>query len=352
MNAKGARLLLAAATAGTVLLSCNGGDLGDESGGGIGGSGIVAQGTITDFGSIFVNGVEYETSMAEVEIDERRASEGDLRLGMYVTVRGRRNDDTTGVADGVVVDHNLRGPVGTVEAPSANGKTRTVDIFGTTVTLRRKDTVFEGEGFGFDTIAMGDQVRVSALPGSRTGLRATRVEKIGDALEGTEVKLTGEVEGWDGIGLFLLGRTEVRVDAATEISGGPLVDGRFVEVEGLLRADLVSVLATEIEPDDDEALPEELDDFEIEGVVTAIEGPREFVISGVRVDATDAKFKPRTLAETLALGDRVEVEGAIRNGVLHAEEVIARDDDDDEEDGGGDGGGDAGDDGDDDEEDD
>ncbi|RLA55858.1 MAG: hypothetical protein DRR04_14460, partial [Gammaproteobacteria bacterium] len=39
------------------------------SGGGIGGSGATSSGTIDGFGSIFVNGVEFDTDEAEIEID-------------------------------------------------------------------------------------------------------------------------------------------------------------------------------------------------------------------------------------------------------------------------------------------
>ncbi len=47
-----------------------------QEGGGIGGTGIVASvssGTITDFGSVFVSGVEYETGSTVFTVDGRSA---------------------------------------------------------------------------------------------------------------------------------------------------------------------------------------------------------------------------------------------------------------------------------------
>ena len=39
------------------------------SGGGIGGTGLSSSGTIDGFGSIFVNGIEFETESAEIVVD-------------------------------------------------------------------------------------------------------------------------------------------------------------------------------------------------------------------------------------------------------------------------------------------
>ncbi len=43
-------------------------------------SSFTTQGVITAFGSVFVNGVEYETDSSEIESDDNVATEGDLRV--------------------------------------------------------------------------------------------------------------------------------------------------------------------------------------------------------------------------------------------------------------------------------
>jgi len=63
---------------------------------------------------------------------------------------------------------------------------------------------------------------------------------------------------------------------------------------------------------------------EIEGLVTAFTDRDNFEVSGVTIDASTAEFEPSALANTLAIGDRVEVEGDIQNEVLIAEEVKGR----------------------------
>ena len=52
-------------------VSCNssGGGGGKVAGGGIGGSGVISSGRITAFGSVEVNGTEFDTSNAEIIVN-------------------------------------------------------------------------------------------------------------------------------------------------------------------------------------------------------------------------------------------------------------------------------------------
>ena len=86
------------------------GDTGDAVAG-ISGSGK-AIGVITQFGSIFVNGVEYDTTEAVIIVNGAVATEDDLGVGMVVFIQGTVNEDgVTGVAEVVIVDDNLKGPI-------------------------------------------------------------------------------------------------------------------------------------------------------------------------------------------------------------------------------------------------
>jgi hypothetical protein len=82
-----------------VLVACGGG------GGGSGassssGAGINSVGTISGFGSIYVNGVEFGTHGATYRVDEEDwFDESALAVGMKVRVNGTINDNgTTGTA--------------------------------------------------------------------------------------------------------------------------------------------------------------------------------------------------------------------------------------------------------------
>ena len=53
-----------------LLISCgSGGGGGMTAGGGIGGTGIISQGAVSAFGSIFVNGTEFDTSNAAIIVN-------------------------------------------------------------------------------------------------------------------------------------------------------------------------------------------------------------------------------------------------------------------------------------------
>ena len=108
-----ARLSVGLAT--TLLVACGGGDSGNGTPviGGIQGSGrMVSIGTITGFGSIFVNGVEFATSTAQITLDGRAGTEADLRIGQVVTVQGTVNaNGTAGTATRVTFDNDVEGPV-------------------------------------------------------------------------------------------------------------------------------------------------------------------------------------------------------------------------------------------------
>ena len=303
------------------IAACSGGN--DSSSGGVGGSGYYAQGTITGFGSIFVNGVKYETDTATIEINEQSAIEGDLKLGMIVTVGADLNKDgLSGTADSVVVDYILRGPVAVATAPDSDNIVRQVEIFGFTVSLNRNDTVFEGTSF--DTVAPGDMVEVSGFLTAASGIQATRLQRTGAVNPGvSEVELSGTVSNYTTDVSFTLGPITVMLDENTEISGAPLADGQSVEVEGVVLAGLITVRATEVEPEDD-SLPDDAEDVEIEGIVTEFSSIASFKVSSITVNAANAEFEPATLVNTLNIDNRVEVEGNIQNDVLIAEKVKGR----------------------------
>ena len=83
-----------------ILAACAGGG---ETGTGItqtGGGKDASVGTITAFGSVWVNGVEFETPATQVTVEGAVSSTDALRLGMVVTVKGTINaDKVSGIAD-------------------------------------------------------------------------------------------------------------------------------------------------------------------------------------------------------------------------------------------------------------
>lgn len=313
-------LVGACAALGLALLSCTDGT--QLASGGIGGTGFT-QGPIEGFGSIFVAGVEWHTDAAEITVDGVPGAEKDLSVGMVVTITGDLElARTSGTALRVEQDDEIEGPVESLQMTSADELE--IEVLGSPVRLRRGLTTFEddGEGFGFDTIDLGDVVEVDGLTDDAGRLLATHIEKDGELVLGqTEVDLEGVVSNLvPGIS-FDLGSIRVELGPGTEFEGlaeEELAIGLGVEVEGVL-VESDRVLAEEIELRG-EQLAGDFEDAEIEGFVTDFAGVSDFRVNGVRVDASGATFEDGGPGD-LANGVRVDVEGPVAGGVLVAREV-------------------------------
>jgi hypothetical protein len=94
-------------------------EAGDYAEGGIGGSGI-SQGPITEFGSIFVNGIEWFLDDAEIEFDGETLTIAGFNesqktalfnLGMVVRVEGTIDSNGDHWAERVFFDDEIEGPV-------------------------------------------------------------------------------------------------------------------------------------------------------------------------------------------------------------------------------------------------
>ena len=102
-------LLAWAAVAALALAGCGGGGGDVTVGGGTGGTGIVSTGVMVK-GSVIVNGVRFEDTLANIVVDDTPKSPTDLRDGMVVRVNGRVNDDgINGTAERVEAQIEVRG---------------------------------------------------------------------------------------------------------------------------------------------------------------------------------------------------------------------------------------------------
>ena len=313
-----------------------------DTGAGISGSGK-AVGVITQFGSIFVNGIEYDTSDAVIVVNGVIATEDDLGVGMVVFIQGTVNEDgVTGVAEVVIVDDNLKGPISEItSAADESGAlldARQITVLGIDVVIERTGTVFEDTTF--DSLAAGDFVEIYGFAESGNNIRATRVERENFVAGVTKVEMYGAVNALDTTAeTFLLGNYTVNYSAAVfdDIDESTFADGLLVEVKGTLEsADALSIDATKIEPtgidggdaeDDgdvevDTSLGDD-DEFTTEGTISSYDpATNNFVINGTTVDASSAELTPGNLV--LEDGLIVQVKGTFSGDVLIAEEIKSR----------------------------
>ena len=317
------------------------GDAGDT-GAGISGSGK-AVGVITQFGSIFVNGVEYDTSNAVIVVNGVIATEDDLGVGMVVFIQGTVNEDgVTGIAEVVIVDDNLKGPISEItSATDGSGAlldARQITVLGIDVVIERTGTVFEDTTF--ESLSVGDFVEIYGFAESGNNIRATRVERENFVAGVTKVEVYGAVNALDTTAkTFMLGNYTVNYSAAIfdDIDESTFADGLLVEVKGTLAsADALTIEATKIEPtgidggdaedngevDVDTSFGDD-DEFTTEGTISSYDpATNTFAINGTTIDASSAELVPGNLI--LEDGLIVQVEGMFSGDVLIAEEIKSR----------------------------
>lgn len=320
-----AKVLITAAIS-MVVLSCGGGSGGDNSTatpapnpppptGGIEGTGI-AIGPIDGFGSIFVNGIEFNTDDAEYLIDDAPGQESQLQVGQLVTVFGAISDDgLTGTADSVRYDSNVEGPVDSIDLLADQ-----LVVLGQPVSVTSQTTFGDIPGGNLAGLNPGDEVRISGFIKADGSIIATRIDL--ETPDG-DFEVRGRVSSLDAANMrFMIGMLIVDYSMAMleGFAGGQPADGDFVEASGTLESG--ELVATEVELEDELPDVDEGDEVEVEGLVTRFVSATDFDVAGLAVTTTAGTTYENGSAGDLALDVLVEAEGAINAaGVLVADEI-------------------------------
>lgn len=301
---------------GALLSACGSGDGGGVASGGTGGTGI-SFGTVTDFGSIFVNDVEFSTSGATITRDDIEIAENELRKGMIVEVQGSIASGTSGTASRVEVEEAVRGPV---ESKTGTASAGTLVVLGQTVHVD-DTTRFDNNVPDFDSISAGMPLEVHGQRNADGEIAATFIEKK-DPPVVFSVRGTVAAHNAGTLTFTIGGLTVNYTGAATNDMPAGSWDGLFVEVKGSACAGTPvcgTLTATKVEPDG-----LDLDDAaqaEIEGFVTALTTTSDFTVNSTRVRTTGSTIFSGGLQSEIAVGVKLEVEGSLANGVLTATEV-------------------------------
>ncbi|HKF93893.1 MAG TPA: DUF5666 domain-containing protein [Gammaproteobacteria bacterium] len=303
-----------------LMASCGGGG-GFLAGGGIGGTGI-SNGTVTAFASVFVNGVEFDTTNATFTRNGQPATESDFSVGEVVTVAGTFNvDGTTGTARRVTYRANVSGAV--TEAPNVvSGR---IKVLGQTVTVT-PSTVFENFAALTD-VSPGNVLEVSGFTNADGSVIATYIVKRQNAfVPGASVsQVRGFVTDLNEANMtFTLDGLTVNY-SAPQMMNGILANGRFVEVssnENVINGELAADTVNVVDP-----VPgiKSGDALNTEGVVSRFASPTDFSVGGQRVITTpDTTFEDGGVAD-LGLNVALEVAGQVNaNDVLVAARIVFR----------------------------
>jgi Domain of unknown function (DUF5666) len=284
---------------------------------------VVSTGPITQFGSVVLNGIEFDTTQAQIRVEDQIVHEDELRIGMRVTVEGVRDNNGVARATRVVFRKNVEGLIDSIDV--VNNK---LVVLGQTV-LVDSLTVIEdraqSSAIALSTLAVGQFVEVSGLVDANGEILATRIErKTGFVAGVTEVEVRGTLSGLNtNARTFALGALTVNFSTATVV--GSLSNGVFVQVRGTQTAPGSIVTATRVTVEDPTVGGAAGTEIEIEGFVTAFTSATVFSVNGQAVTATtQTVFENGTIAD-LAQNVRLEVEGQLdANRTLVAEKISFR----------------------------
>jgi hypothetical protein len=270
--------------------------------GGIDGVGA-AIGPITNFGSIFVNGVEFSTTSAQIRIEDRAGTELELEVGDMVQVKGRiANDGRTGTAESVSFNDSVEGPVSSVNLAAS-----TLVVLGQTVIVTGT-TVFDNSfpNPSLAGIQPGDVVEVSGFQNAAGEIVATRIEP---KAPGGEFELFGVVSSLNpNTKRFSLSTTVVDYTTAQLPDGAP-TEGACVEVKGSNFAG-GELTASRVEVKSCTLATANGDRGEIEGFITRFVSASDFSIGTQTVTTTASTVYLNGTAASLALNLKIEAEGS------------------------------------------
>lgn len=307
-----------------LLISCSSGSTAN-SGGGVGGTGIISRGAISEFGSIIVNGTEFDTTTAVVVVDGEEIGTGDtvidnnLDIGRVVTVQGMTDDsEDGGKAEKVIYRSDVKGPVSQVD--DSDPDTLVLTVMGQTVMVNYlthlKNTDLQG-------ILPGMVVEVSGFYDDEGIVWATFLEDTGTFAEDVMYEVKGFVDSLNQQHkTFMINGLQVNYSTADtrDLPGGQPIDGLLVEAEGTVDLAFTNMVATVVAKED-EIDAENAEEVEITGFVTYLINVDTFVVGNQVVVVEEGAVFVDGVQEDIAPGKMLEAEGELVDGVLWAYEI-------------------------------
>jgi hypothetical protein len=310
-------VLLAAAAA---LVACGGGSGMSSTNSAPGTTPVMATGTITGFGSIYVNGVHYQTTHATIRKNGQVVAQSALKVGEIARLKGTKNDSNgTGDADSVDVDESVVGPIATITG-------NTLTVLGQTVKVDT-GTSFSSDVKGNDISGLNvkDFVAVSGLIAADGTITATRIDR--EASAGT-LQVLGTVASVDTMHTtFKINALIVNYSPPANLTGftsGQPADGDLVEVQGTM-FDGTTLTATRVDKQmSDEEQAGNHEDMELEGLITAYTSATDFKVAGEPVTTTTSTvYRNGTAADLATPNVRVEVEGSLNSSNVLVADVVS-----------------------------
>ena len=275
---------------------------------------------VNNDGSLIVNGIRVVISgLSDIEGDTQPGATVQIRgilqrsgsvLAREVRGQGRLAEgETEAKVEGVVEEVFL----------DADGVARSFVIDGVTVVIEDLTT-------SEVALAPGTPVVVQAVVKDGLFLAVNvKAKPSGVATRSPEVELQGTIESLERdatgrvVRVFING-IEVEVGAPHSVIRGELEIGQAINIKGVIRDG--GLVAGEVETDSDPS-EDRPSKFKLEGEIEEVRQDSDGTIVGLTVDGERIDVEALTLIEgVLVSGNRVVVEGIVRNGALLAASIV------------------------------
>ncbi|MES1925694.1 hypothetical protein T31B1_10223 [Salinisphaera sp. T31B1] len=243
-------------------------------------AGIEGTGIVSGFGSVYIDGIEFDTDDAQVRFNGAPATPSALRVGDVVTVAGTIDDDGRARADRLAFDRLVDGPIERIETRPDN--TGELVALGQTVRFDADTRFIRSQP---EALKAGDLIAVSGLVDANDVLHASSIEHGPDYSEGRLIDIRGRIDTLTP-DRFDIGALTVRYDNAT-IDDTALAVGDYVQVYGRqygtgtpLEAERITRPEQRIGNDGERVF--------LEGVISAVNG-QTLTLAGQTVDIGNAE---------------------------------------------------------------
>ena len=283
------------------------------------GSPLVTIGTVTKFGSVVVNGIDWNSDRTRVVANGKPASVNtDLHLGMIVRVEGRREGDSAkrGVADTIQYESDLIGPVNRASM-QVNQSVTKFSVAGQPI-FADASTVLDG----FDRLAAlsdGDQLEISGYRDRFYALHATWIGKASERAGLVRVKgIASDVTDRS----FNIEGLTVRYGSDLGLKSSGIRAGTFVNVKGTrVAGEGMSVVATDVGlVPVAVSLPENVAVI-MEGLIKSV-SQSGFTMHNRIISVGSTTTFERGAARDLHEDGKVHVIGRFKKGVFDATKII------------------------------
>ncbi len=292
--------------------------------GGIGGSGVV-MGSITGFGSVYVNGVKYDTSNTQFYRDGKLARQDDFSLGENIEMTGSVDALTgTGVADKISYDVDIKGIVTVVSSDNHSLRIMGQDIETTSLTVLN----------GFEQLqdlTIDNYMEVSGSRNSEGVLIASSIKLIAPFFidNSSSIAIEGEITRVnEDLKMILVQDTIIDYSAIVSLNSAenePKV-GQYVEVESALNYIQDKILIASSVHSEKSYQHFETDTLlAVKGLVTDfdLDFPSHFRVAGQPVVITDETKLVTGELDDIFLDIILSVEGLVNaSGELVASTII------------------------------